>query len=684
MNNILNRAKYTSNTDEWYTSYQTIKNELIHYIDEFKDKVILCNCDDPFESAFARYFIENFNKLKLKKLICISYDNSYMVLDNNKIITENGYAMVLKELPDDVSQLNLEHIIYNYAEIISLKDNGDFRSDESINYLKQADILVTNPPFSLFKELFSILTKYEKKFLLICNQNAILYKEVFPYIKNNLVWSGHNFGDMAFKVPADTPPSKTRFWIDENNQKWKSLGNAMWLTNLKVDRKEVDLILKHNFNSDMHKNYDNYNAIHINKISEIPKDYFGIMGVPLTYIKYHNKNKFEIVGEANHGTDNEYDLFKPIVEGKEMYKRILIKRKEKKFSILDLFCGAGGMSFGMDKNKYFNTVIGVDINYKLAQTFAYNFPNSKLIIGDILDSKVKEEIVESAIQNNVNMIIGGPPCQGFSLKGKKLGLEDPRNFLFLEFLDLVNKINPDIFVIENVKNLMNTANGWFRSQIESKVNEMGYFSSVGILNAKDFGIPQNRERVFFICSKKKKINLPLGNSKRITTVRDAISDLSYLNSGEGTFEQDYLLPSQSDYQKLMRSNSNKLYNHIASNHSDIAVKKLSMIPPEKGREFLPKELLGKQKFKSTWGRLIWDKPSSTIDTRFDAASNGRNNHPYLNRSITPREAARIQSFDDNFIFKGKKVDIRTQIGNAVPPLLSKAIADKIVEDYFYE
>ncbi len=156
--------------------------------------------------------------------------------------------------------------------------------------------------------------------------------------------------------------------------------------------------------------------------------------------------------------------------------------------------------------------------------------------------------------------------------------------------------------------------------------------------------------------------------------------MSYFDSGDGAFEQDYLYEPTSEYQKERRKNSKKLYNHKASDHSDIAIKKLSMIPPECGKEHLPKELLGKQKFSGTWGRLKWDSVSPTIDTRFDASSNGTNNHPYLNRAITPREAARLQSFDDDFIFIGTKVQIRQQIGNAVPPLMAKAIADKIYEE----
>ncbi len=175
--------------------------------------------------------------------------------------------------------------------------------------------------------------------------------------------------------------------------------------------------------------------------------------------------------------------------------------------------------------------------------------------------------------------------------------------------------------------------------------------------------------------------MPHPSTNEIVTVRDAISDLAYLESNQGDFKQEYLIEAQSEYQEKMRKNSFKLHNHKASNHAQIAIDKLKLIPPEKGKECLPKELLGKQQFKSTWGRLKWDAPSPTIDTRFDAASNGINNHPFLNRSITPREAARLQSFDDNYIFYGTKVAIRTQIGNAVPPLMAKAIADAIYEQW---
>lgn len=348
-----------------------------------------------------------------------------------------------------------------------------------------------------------------------------------------------------------------------------------------------------------------------------------------------------------------------------------------KFKILDLFCGAGGLSYGMHKNPHFETVVALDVNENLAITLKKNMPKVNVVVGDIKETAIKEKVIDLSLKSGVNMIVGGPPCQGYSMKGKKLGLEDPRNFLFIEYLNFVERLQPDVFVIENVKTLLSTSKGWFKEQILSAIERLGYFVDVGVLKATDFGVPQSRERTIFICSKKKKINLPLPTVEKPVTVRDAISDLAYLNSGEGDFELEYTTKATSEYQKLMRANSSKLYNHKASNHAEIAIKKFAMIPPEKGKECLPKEMLGKQQFNSTWGRLKWDEPSPTIDTRFDAASNGTNNHPFLHRAITPREAARLQSFDDNYIFFGTKVAVRTQIGNAVPPLMAKAIADKI-------
>lgn len=349
----------------------------------------------------------------------------------------------------------------------------------------------------------------------------------------------------------------------------------------------------------------------------------------------------------------------------------------KRFRILDLFSGAGGFSYGMEKNENFSTEVALDFNPRALQTLKFNIPHAVTVVGDITDQKVKKQVVELSKERAVNMVIGGPPCQGFSLKGKKMGLEDPRNFLFKEYLKLVAELQPEVFVIENVKALMSTSAGWFKDQIIERVEKLGYFVDYGVLSAADFGVPQARQRAIFICARQKKISLPTPTCKKPVTVRDAISDLAYLQSSEGEFDQEYAIDPSSAYQRLMRKGSTHLYNHKASNHAAIAIEKLKMIPPECGKEHLPADMRGRQQFSGTWGRLRWDSVSPTIDTRFDAASNGTNNHPFLHRAITPREAARIQSFDDKFVFVGPKVCIRQQIGNAVPPLLAKAIADKI-------
>ena len=705
-NSILNSAKYSSeNTDEWYTTYETIAEEMAHYQDQFKGKVVLCNCDDPYESNFCYYFLRHFNQLRLKKLICTSYagskidqihENVQLSLnlydsDGDPVLLNQGYVMTVTKVPgkagEEVSDETIKTVLEKKNVVRKLLGTGDFRSEECIAYLKECDICCTNPPFSLFAALFSLLVKYDKQYLLIGNQNAITYKEIFPYIKENKAWVGYRFGDMAFRVPSDTEPRKTRFWIDESGQKWRSLGNAMWLTNLDTQRRHQELELTQHYDPELYPKFDNFDGINVRKVTEIPMDYDGVMGVPITYLKYHNEDQFEIIGEANHGSDNEFDLFKPKVNGKELFKRILIKRKAngafkpKEFRILDLFCGAGGLSWGMHKNSNFKTTVALDFDEKAANTFKKNMPETNVIVGDITDPSVKEQIVTLAKETGVNMIAGGPPCQGYSMKGKKLGLKDPRNFLFREYLDLVKQLQPDVFVIENVKGLLLSANGWFKDEIVRTIEDLGYTVRFDILNAADFGVPQSRERAIFICSKHGAVSLPKPTVTKRTTVRDAIEDLAYLESGEGDFEQEYITKPQTEYQTRIREGSDKLYNHKASNHKQIAIEKLKLIPPEQGKENLPEELLGNQKFKTTWGRLKWDEVSPTIDTRFDASSNGTNNHPFLHRAITPREAARIQSFDDKFIFYGSKVYIRKQIGNAVPPLMAKAIADQIANTF---
>lgn len=356
------------------------------------------------------------------------------------------------------------------------------------------------------------------------------------------------------------------------------------------------------------------------------------------------------------------------------------------FRILDLFSGAGGFSLGFEMVPGFSTVLAVDFDKSAINTFQNNFKHTTCINGNICDNKIKQDIINKARDLQVNMIIGGPPCQGFSLKGKNLGLYDKRNYLFLEYIEIVKALQPKIFIIENVKNMISSSNGFFIKQIYDNFTALGYKVNYGILNSVYFGVPQTRERTIIIGTKDI-IPITLPNptiNNNFVTTNDAISDLAYLESGEGEDQLEYTTKASSEYQKIMRNQSYILYNHKATNHSKLAIDKMKMIPPEGDKSSLPKSLHGRQQFSTTWSRLILNKPSPTIDTRFDTPSNGRNIHPYLNRSITPREAARIQSFPDNFIFYGNKTSICKQIGNAVPPLMAKAIAEHIKKELNHE
>ena len=321
-NASLNAAS-VAKQDEFYTQYKDIQDELNHYEKHFKDKTVLCNCDDPFESNFCKFFLRNFNYLGLKRLICTSYSTSTVVgkqmtlFDwmNEPVVTGNGYVMDISKVPmangRGVSDEDIDNLLKSKkCGVRKLKGDGDFRSEECIEYLKQADIVVTNPPFSLFREYISLLMKYDKKFLIIGNQNNITYKEIFPLIQQNKIWLGCKFGDMAFRVPDHYEPRATRFWIDENGQKWRSFGTICWYTNLDHKKRHEKLILYKNYygNEDEYPKYDNYDAINVNKVADIPKDYFECMAVPITYVEKHNPEQFEIVNSNDIRTNPDTPL----------------------------------------------------------------------------------------------------------------------------------------------------------------------------------------------------------------------------------------------------------------------------------------------------------------------------------------------------------------------------------------
>ena len=308
-NKQFDAAKREKN-DEFYTQLVDIERELSHYKNQFRNKIIFCNCDNPYESNFFKYFAMHFNDLGIKKLITTCYKNSpiankqlslfdFESLENKT--TSVPHKIIVEEVKDEnkdgrVDLIDVKLILKNRKNALTrLKGDGDFRSDECIELLKEADIVVTNPPFSLFREYVAQLMEYKKKFLIIGNINALTYKEIFPLIKENKIWLGYFSGCMKFKVPEHYKQRATAYWIDENGQKWRSLGNICWFTNLEVSTRHENLTLYKKYNPEEYPKYDNHDAIEVSKVAEIPYDYEGAMGVPITFIDKYNPEQFEII-----------------------------------------------------------------------------------------------------------------------------------------------------------------------------------------------------------------------------------------------------------------------------------------------------------------------------------------------------------------------------------------------------
>lgn len=304
--------------------------------------------------------------------------------------------------------------------------------------------------------------------------------------------------------------------------------------------------------------------------------------------------------------------------------------------VIDLFAGVGGLSLGFEK-KGFDVVLANEYDASIATSYIANHKNTKMIVGDITSLDLEDTFGKLA--GTIDVVIGGPPCQGFSQKGQRKTIHDERNYLFKYYVSVVELVNPKYFVMENVPNLLTAEGGYFRREIEELFNKLGYSLEYGVLNASDYGVPQNRRRAVIIGKldgDAPKLPVPKRNK---VTIWDAISDLAYLESGEGSEEQEYKYPAESDYEKMLRKDSSKLFNHRATKHSPLALERLALIPPNAGREVLPEEHLTKSIYSGTWTRMKKDEISVTITTRFDTPSSGKFTHPFLNRAITVRENA---------------------------------------------
>lgn len=321
---------------------------MYYYKDFFKDKVVFCNCDDPFESNFFKYFALNFNHLHLKKLICTSYAGSpiaHTELSNLPLFKQKDklpYMIEITEVTDynndgaeDLADIEL--LLRNNNNTLTILDgDGDFRSEESIEFLKEADIIVTNPPFSLFREYIAQLIKYNKKFVVLGNMNALTYKELFPLIKNNQIWVGYGFNkSVIYKTPYPNKLEANRKFVISKGKNpddgYVKVPAICWFTNLDIDKRHDELVLYKQYSQDMYPSYDNYDAINVDKVAEIPEDYGGKMGVPITFLNYYNPEQFEIIdGIGRYSVlDNEATKkakkYLSMINGKAKYFRYIIK-----------------------------------------------------------------------------------------------------------------------------------------------------------------------------------------------------------------------------------------------------------------------------------------------------------------------------------------------------------------------
>lgn len=346
------------------------------------------------------------------------------------------------------------------------------------------------------------------------------------------------------------------------------------------------------------------------------------------------------------------------------------------YNVIDLFCGCGGFSKGFE-DAGFNVVLGVDINVDALNSFSNNHSNSSTFNGDLSVEETFTQFGNVIKSTNIDVIVGGPPCQGFSLTGSR-NIDDPRNKLYLAMIKTVEIYKPKAFVIENVAGMATLYKGKAKEEIVRRFEELGYNVSYQIMNSADYGIPQVRKRLIFVGVKQKfgyyKFPNKTHNESNYESVSSAISDLPTRENKIGLETDDYIVNAKTKYQKYIRDGMSKLYNHVGTKHSKIVVETIMQVPEGGNHKDLPEGVGTSRKFNEAWTRYHGNKPSKTIDT-------GHRNHFHYkyNRVPTVRENARLQSFKDSFVFSGSKTSQYRQVGNAVPPLLGYYISKSLIE-----
>lgn len=607
---------------------------------------------NEFDDPRNKLFFEFVKFVDLAKPKAIVIENVRGIVTNNngyakdriyKIFQERGYNVVHKIL--DASAFGVPQ--KRLRNFFVMTKGFEFNFDNLITN--------NNPP--TVKEAIGELYCFEN----IVTDEKILLEPPLTLLQKYLRGSNNILKNHDIRYPAEKVQERISFVPQGGN--WKDVPNKLWPSERNNRHSSAYKRLAENSVSvtiDTGNNHSNYFHPLYNRLPTV-REAARLQSFSDDFVFLGNRSEqYRQVGNAVPPL-----LAKAIAD--ELKKLILGKNKRNK--IIDLFCGCGGLSLGFEKAG-FEVELAIDMWKDAIETYNLNHTNKVARCVDIhnISNEYLEEIRK---KGEVVGIIGGPPCQGYSTVGTR-DINDPRNHLYLEYCRIVEKVNPEFFVIENVKGLTTLGNGAFKRDIIERFGNLGYTVAYKIINAADFGVPQNRHRVFFVGMKKNAFEFPSPSNDRITT-SEALSDLPYINNDNGLdLLHEYIEGPTNEYQRNMRENSTVVRNHQITVHTEQTVNIISMIPDGGKIKDIPKEYWNVRKYNKAFERMSSVKPSNTVDT-------GHRNyfHYKENRIPTARENARLQSFPDTFEFLGTKTSQYKQIGNAVPPLLAYAIAKAI-------
>ena len=623
-NKKLTRA-FREKMDEFYTTMGDIEKEMQHYRQQFKGKVIYCNCDDYRQSNFVKYFKKNFHTFGLKKLIATHYT------------TESAPLFEKPEYPMGIE------ITSGGERHYRLRGSGCFSSRECAPLLQEADIVITNPPFSKIRWYLHHLMHHNKKFLVMAPLTAVAKVQITEYIKKGAVRVGYNVGAKWFHIQKEFIYPKAKTKVVEGKTA-AELPGVVWLTTLPVKHKHLQLTKS--YTSKEYPKYDNYDAINVNKVADIPKDYSGKMGVPINFLQY-GILEFSVI--SYHGQDMRQPWNDLIVDGKKIFSRVIIQRKQHSTRLktfIDLFCGIGGFRVALER-KGLRCVFSSEIDIHAMGMYKKNF-------GELPKGDITEIPAEDIPAHDV--LCAGFPCQSFSVAGNKEGFLDTRGELFHEIVRIARHHRPPVLLLENVPGILSLFDGAVMRAVCHELRSIGYKTQYSVLNASLYGFPQTRKRVYFVCLHR---------------------DAPYrYREPEKTLEKVYLSDVLEDEDAVEK--------RVWVQRDDITLIKRAQTPllsAQLAAQTLAPRIIGQfGEGKMRQGYAIYSPDGHAITQLANSGSRMGKTGAYLVngrvRCLTVMEGKRVMSFPDTHeVSKGGKG--HQQLGNAVMPGMVEKVFDGI-------